>query len=168
MCLFVYKSTAVKPVPVKKAFKMLRIRGSGYPRITTPYQGNLVPFGDGHYVAQDYRKQTCELAYGSEIYGGFLHSSSRHTPWADVRSKGLFPKTERYHFWCDISFPAFALDVCAIGMEKDMVSRGLYIPAMDLRNYSEEGVKRLRAWYPGSFTQYTFDILKKLGRPIPS
>ena len=166
MCLYVKQSNTRKPIPFKKCFKMLQVTedfdGKGF---YTPFQDNLVPFGDGHFVARNATKPYHEWIMGQAIYEGFLHSGTQHDSWSTRKCKNTI-RSKYYVNKEVVSFSAFALDVYAHGRDADMVSRGLYIPAMDVRNYTDAQLKQLKRAYPVSFTPHTATVLHKLSRQV--
>lgn len=168
MCLYVTKSHALKPIAVMSGWKFLRLRegNSGKLRFTTPYQDNTVPFGDGHFEARNFLAPVHHFTSDYIIMGGFIHSTTTKPMSMDVEHYGKLSALLNKPFQAsnDVAFNCLMLNVYALGDCSDVVSRGIYLPAFDLRTYTDGEIQLLKQRYPLSFTRHTKTVLSKLDR----
>ena len=169
MCLYVNESHVESPIPMLPVYKalwlssiMTKASAEPTPAFTTSFRTVLVSFGDGYFQSKRPSKRTEEYGHYYEINGGYIHSYSKKPYWDAHANEGSTIDIARVRNPKDTFFKCEAHTVCAHGMKGDLVSRMLYMPQFDLRNYNKKQIERLRKAYPGSFTEHSEYILEQL------
>jgi len=170
MCLHVERSHVLRPIPQVPIYKELIVsalgldRGSGKSKygFFTPYRYSLIAFGDGYLDCKHPYNATQEFSRGSTLGGGFLHSFSRNGTRPNNQTVRIVKLTDKNTHACSFHFKGLALDVVATGYYQDYVSRRLYLPQFDLRNYTKEEIVWLKKRFAASFNSHSDTILKQI------